>query len=249
MNINFELIAEPECGIAIDSSSTEYDAFVSHDRLSFTKRTSVIMNVVYKKVDSEDSDKSNIQINNDYTIDCETLDHEDPTEVTHHQFKDGDGTYLIDHFIIPNKAWFDDYQSATGPKVEFANIIYYDNGELHDESGNIIPIKDFLDTYENGRYSVAHARSTTFNMCGLHECYFHIAMKLLSEAGPCNSAANAELIYKRDLVWMGINVINYLLDEGKYPVAEEILKKLEECNGVCSHFVRHKPFKNCGCHK
>lgn len=269
MNINFELIAEPECGIAVDSSSTEYATGTDiYTKGNFSKDQCVVLNVLHK-ADPQPKEgcqksKYTYEIQGDVITECAFLNHNDPTEVTHHKFKDGDGLYYIDHFIIPTTEWFNTtyqamheyytgiycYDEATGA------LVFYDASNadpiIVTEPIHEVMLDLFYDTDGNELYhdiSVLHTRSLTLCTCGLHECYYHLAMQLLGSLGPCDMKVDSDLIYKRDMVWMGINVIDYLLDKGDPYTASGILRKLEECNGVCSKFLGHKPFKDCGCHR
>ena len=262
MKVNFELLAEPECGIAIDSSSTEYVTDEASLRIkgNFSKEYSVILNILCKDT------STSVQIQDDETeLDCDFIDHSDPTEVTHHKFSQGDGIYRIHHFVIPTEAWVTDiYFDSENPYTGSYNVlVYYSDGKLYksillqdtdDEESTLISeeitYQDLLDMVdEQVNASFLYETTTTLCLCGLHECYFHLAMDLLNQKGVCNTDTKQDLIYKRDMVWMGINVINYLLDEGYELEAAAILEKLEGCNGVCSKNLGHKPFVNCGCHK
>lgn len=255
MIINFDLIAEPNCGVAVDSSSTQYapDAgMTQYTKGEFTKTGSVVLNILRK----DGSEKASIKIQDDNIIDCEVIDHKDPTEVTHHKFTQGDGLYTIDHFIVPTVDWYNYIYSSGSFESTYEIVICFDpeSKSLYqvDSEGNSSAIspQQLLSMYnDNLDISVAHSQSITLCTCGLHECYFHIAMQLLQSAGPCSTQDSADLVYKRDMVWMGINVINYLLDLGDPYTAALVLKKLEECNGVCSKWLQHKPFKDCGCGK
>ena len=45
---------------------------------------------------------------------------------------------------------------------------------------------------------------------------------------------DSELIYKRDLVWMSINVIKYLTECEQLAEVERILETINGCNGLCT---------------
>ena len=40
-------------------------------------------------------------------------------------------------------------------------------------------------------------------------------------------------MYKRDLVWATLNVINYLIEDGLFEEAQKILEEIQSCNGIC----------------
>ena len=151
METNIELIAEPQCGIAVDSSSTQYvdyDSILLYEKGYFSKDLSVVLNILHKN-GSFDS-----QINDDkIRLDCEIIDHEDPTEVTHHKFADGDGLYTIEHFVIPTKRWLTNvYLSETEEGIRnfhgnYKVVVYYDDGKLYswkDNTSTEISIQELL---------------------------------------------------------------------------------------------------------
>lgn len=233
---DFNLIAEPECGIAIDSSCSDYTG--AED--AFTKEHSIVLNIVHKKWDPDN--KQDCQITVDENVpECAFLTHKDPTEVTHHKFTKGDGIYIIDHFVIP--------YSAHSGSISVKCVINGDKPKLVTGPNETeIAESQYLEVLLNAS-DIPHTQATTLCTCGLHECYYHLAMELLQQPGICDTQERRDLIYKRDLVWMGINVIDYLLDQGNIYEANAILWKLEGCNGVCSKNLGHKPFKSCGCNK
>ena len=47
------------------------------------------------------------------------------------------------------------------------------------------------------------------------------------------------------MVWMAINVINYMIDEGQTELIESLLNKIHSCHGICKTI--NKTNKGCGC--
>jgi len=46
-----------------------------------------------------------------------------------------------------------------------------------------------------------------------------------------------DLIYRRDLIWITINVINYLTQDCLLEEAQQILELIQGCNGICFHEI------------
>lgn len=59
------------------------------------------------------------------------------------------------------------------------------------------------------------------------------------------------LIFKRDFVWMTINVIKYSVSLGQYAEAQRILEQVNTCNGFCDSINNKYKTLNrssgCGC--
>ena len=56
-----------------------------------------------------------------------------------------------------------------------------------------------------------------------------------------------ELIYKRDLLWMVMNVITYLLELGSFLEAQRIIEQFTRCNNFCKEELKGKGGVSCGC--
>lgn len=252
MIVNFELIAQPNCGIAVDSSSSEYDTTDFGTLGNLSKQTSVVVNIICKGgrlISSGVNDDNSLY---DYGI----IDTPDETEVTYHNFQE-DGIYEVHHFVIPNEDWYwyTDYFADWGvdtliyyspTEKKFIKAIGYDK----DDEYSRLKIDDWqseLLKSEIGSPTTHHTVYRTLSTCRLHECYYQLAKELLINAGPCNPKDKADLIYKRDMAWMGINVIDYLLEQGNLEEADTILQNLEGCNGICPHKLTNKRFGGCGC--
>ena len=60
---------------------------------------------------------------------------------------------------------------------------------------------------------------------------------------------NSELIYKRDLVWMAINVVKYLTQCEQLAEADRVIKTIQGCNGLCVSTNLTNSTNGCGCSK
>ena len=87
-----------------------------------------------------------------------------------------------------------------------------------------------------------------FSVCYLRKCYISLCQKIFNSRGfdKCfNSKVSSDLIYKRDLVWAALNVIQYMVDLNQYSEAQRLLERINGCNGLCSREETGE--QNCGC--
>jgi len=62
-------------------------------------------------------------------------------------------------------------------------------------------------------------------------------------------------IFRRDFVWITLNVINYLIEDKKLEEAEEILEEVQSCRGFCYGIesipksLSTKKSSTCGCNR
>lgn len=87
-----------------------------------------------------------------------------------------------------------------------------------------------------------------FSVCYLRKCYVSLCQKIFDERAfdRCfNNKVNSQLIYKRDLVWAALNVIQYMIDSNQIAEAQRLLERINGCNGLCSKEDTGE--KGCGC--
>lgn len=87
------------------------------------------------------------------------------------------------------------------------------------------------------------------SICFLKQCYISICQKILSTqlCSRCkiDNLEMNDLRYKRDLIWMSLNVIQYLVEFCQLYEAHRIIEQLTNCNGICKNEFRTS--KGCGC--
>lgn len=87
-----------------------------------------------------------------------------------------------------------------------------------------------------------------FSVCYLRKCYISLCQKIFNDRGfdRCfNGKVDSQLIYKRDLVWAALNVIQYMIDSNQLAEAQRLLERINGCNGLCSSEDTGE--KGCGC--
>lgn len=145
----------------------------------------------------------------------------------------------------------------------YGDIIYYTDGvNVYDSEGH--KVENLQDLVENVHYSnnlSTNVYCTTQEYVGianLYECYINYCQQLLN--GGCFSSCSSrntkddEIIFKRDLVWMAINVIDYLVDRHSeenptLAEAQRIIELIHSCNGICSETNQLIHNYGCGCSK
>ena len=59
---------------------------------------------------------------------------------------------------------------------------------------------------------------------------------------------DSDLIFRRDLVWMAINVIKYLTECSQLAEVERIIEIIKGCNSLCSNDkYSMKSYAGCNC--
>ena len=173
-----------------------------------------------------------------------------------------DGWFSIVHIILPSKKWFDrEFNKKEGSLLNVYNVIYYSNGsKIYKYLPNIseypeeVPLGEILDLNLNSRdYTVYYTEKDYISICFLQKCYINLCQQIFNERGfsPCwnKNTIDSELVYKRDLVWMAINVIKYLTSLNQLSEVERIIELILSCNGLCKSNTNYKSSSGCGCSK
>lgn len=144
------------------------------------------------------------------------------------------GFISIYQFIFPlfeSTGYFSD-----GQKVYFKNT----NGSIREVS-----TEELLEVNENNLTKFTY---NFFSVCNLRKCYVALCQKIFNDRAfdRCfDSKVDSSLIYRRDLVWAALNVIDYLIDSQQYCEAQRLYQKVTQCNGLCNK--SELGTKGCGC--
>lgn len=156
-----------------------------------------------------------------------------------------DGYYIIDHIILPNLSWLEN--SSEEYKSYYETIYVTDNekvyklvnGELEECS-----IKEILERNIEGT-TIKKCKVDVFFTGNLQQCYVNTAKQLFDVLLKSCSKDDGD-IFKRDFIWMTLNIIDYLIGFKQYMEAQRLIELFETCGGFCNKpKLPNKP--SCGC--
>lgn len=187
-----------------------------------------------------------------------------------------DGVFTVYSMILPTLDWFI-YNAKNNPSlVELYDTIYvmdYDAKATYKifriptrDSGESIwsewekKAVDIIEVIERNVEGTTISRecSTYVSICHLLHCYLSLCQAIFEGQGFSGSGGNGacfskskvddELIYRRDMVWMALNTIRYLVEENRLQEAQRIIEQIGGCNGLCKGWYEHEGVKpDCGC--
>lgn len=167
-----------------------------------------------------------------------------------------DGWFTICHIVIPNEKWFErELKKETGSALNLYNTVYYSdgtkiykyiNGEVSEVSLEEIINRNIEDT------TISIVKKDYVSVCFLRKCYVNLCQQLFNSniISECsnNRKDNCNLIFQRDLIWMALNVIQYLTELNQLAEAERIIEQLGRgCNGLCKQTFEQLSKSGCGC--
>lgn len=172
---------------------------------------------------------------------------------------DRDGWLTIYYLVLPTKEWF--IRASKTPNIlDLYDIVYYvSKGNVYwyqsdtQEFGQVHQLQELIDLAQlpNVKTTLSYAKADRVSIFNLEKCYINLCQQIFESRGfsQCYNKNNidSELIYKRDLVWMALNVIKYLAECNQPYEVERIIELLYSCNGVCGDKKVRGNGKGCGC--
>ena len=165
-----------------------------------------------------------------------------------------DGLFKIVHAIIPTKAWYNEF----GGTVSHNMYYYYRNpdqkeGKFYKQANGIIEevtiqeviSVDWNSGSESTKCTIYKGVQYTFNICNTEQCLYSFSQDFLNKMCSSDCDSNVD-VRNRDLVFMSVHILKYLIDLGRYFEAQELVEKLHSCTGVCKQ-INNKISNSGGC--
>lgn len=168
-----------------------------------------------------------------------------------------DGWFSLVHLVIPNIEWFNkELEKTEGSALGLYNIVYFSDGidiyKYINGKTSQVTIDDILEI-NTVDTTISRISRDFVSICFLRKCYINLCQQIFNDRGisKCwnKNKVNSELIYKRDLVWMAINVVKYLTQCEQLAEADRVIKTIQGCNGLCVSTNLTNSTNGCGCSK
>lgn len=255
LEVNFNL--DEKGHLTIEDASKYYERYIpeyysykTYTDRKYSETQSVI--IIVKKDATGDVSKDKIYKQITYKHQNEKLD-VDTLDVTFNE----DGYYIVYYYNIPTEYWI---KSVNNPVDHFDYLFYINRkGEIiyryKDSLGRIIdeiikPEKLISYIQDTVTTSIDKKVQKIFPLSKLNCCYYSYAKQLFDVLlKRCPSEENKDQIYKRDFVYMTIQIIKYLVGFDQYLEAQRLLDLINGCGGFCSSVGKIKGKSDCGCSK
>lgn len=168
-----------------------------------------------------------------------------------------DGWFDVIHLVLPSIEWFNrEIDKSEGSALGLYDLVYFSDGiDIYKYlDGNIsqVTIIEVLEVNPINT-TVSKTNRDYVSICFLRKCYINLCQQIFEDRGfsRCwnKNKVDSELIYKRDLVWMAINVIKYLTECEQLAEVERIIETIQGCNGLCVSSNLTSKTNGCGCSK
>lgn len=184
-----------------------------------------------------------------------------------------DGVFTVFSISVPTMDWFL-YNKENHPEMlslyDMVYVAEYDSKKIYkvfrtpyspedwsDWQKEGVDIQEVIERNTEGT-TLSRTCDTYVSICYLMHCHLSLCQEIFEGhgfsgqggSGRCFSKSNVddELIYRRDMVWMALNVIRYLVEANRLQEAQRIIEQIGGCNGLCDGWYRHDGVKpDCGC--
>lgn len=174
--------------------------------------------------------------------------------------------HIIDLDVKEYQNQYIGYKTVIDEVFDFTKSFYFIDGDTiyHMEEtigedntiqGNLVEvsIKDLIDINYD-QTNIKFFKDDFVSVCNIRKCFIQAAQDIFKErlGRECfNGKIDKDLIYRRDLLWMTLNVIQYMVDCDQLFEAHRLTQQILSCNGICKKFNKdcgcNKPKLNCGC--
>ena len=168
-----------------------------------------------------------------------------------------DGWFDVIHLVLPSIEWFNrEIDKSEGSALGLYDLVYFSDGidiyKYLDGNVSQVTIIEVLEVNPINT-TISKTNRDYVSICFLRKCYINLCQQIFEDRGfsRCwnKNKVDSELIYKRDLVWMAINVIKYLTECEQLAEVERIIETIQGCNGLCVSSNLTSKTNGCGCSK
>lgn len=168
-----------------------------------------------------------------------------------------DGWFDVIHLVLPSIEWFNrEIDKSEGSALGLYDLVYFSDGidiyKYLDGNVSQVTINEVLEVNPINT-TISKTNRDYVSICFLRKCYINLCQQIFEDRGfsSCwnKNKVDSELIYKRDLVWMSINVIEYLTQCKQLAEVERIIETIQGCNGLCVSSSIISKTNGCGCNK
>lgn len=162
-----------------------------------------------------------------------------------------DGAYITYYIILPTVQWLQAQLEKGTDILNLYSLVYViDNSHIYkyiDSELTEIPLDEILEINPD-KTTISISSKISFSICRLNDCYISLCKHILNnQLSKCENQNLSELTFKRDYIWMTVNVIKYLVEQEQYMEAQNILDQINRCNQFCyNNYVSNNTYE-CGC--
>lgn len=168
-----------------------------------------------------------------------------------------DGYYTVHQIVLPTLDWLE--KVVDDENLPSYSHIYISDGcgvlKYNSQNHTAYPVEIEEVIQLNNCYSddykgtISKSSFDLFSIALLKQCYINISKDLFDKCpSNCNNLESS-VRFKRDFIWMTLNVINFYLEDNMYIDAQNVLEETITCNSFCDNISAAAKKSDCGCHR
>lgn len=245
MELNIEVVTSDSCKVIVKDLSK----YLPEDQSGIVKGKFKFSDTV--SIDVLQHNKSQETIYRDPVYSLHTANNPIQIPVTF------DGWFTVIHVVLPSKEWFDkELSKQEGSAIGIYSLVYFSDGasvyKYVDGHTEETTIEEILEVNPVNT-TISKTEKDYVSICFLRKCYINLCQQIFNNRGfsSCwkKNEIDSDLLYRRDLVWMAINVIKYLTECEQLAEVERIIETINGCNGLCATSDITSKTSGCGCGK
>ena len=244
MELYFKICKYDTCGVSItglEKENQSYSESSTKDTYSYEDTVSLNVLVPVNKKGEDELPYDQYQI----------IEHtgEDKSIFTFPK----DGLFKVVHAIIPTKAWYNKWGASVShnmyyyyrdPEWEEGKFYKQANGKIEEVSIQDVIGPNWNSGADTTKCTIYKGVQYTFNICNTEKCFYDFTQDYLNNICNCDKDNNSR---DRDIIFMSMHILKYLIDLGRYFEAQELVEKLHGCTGLCKMSQLTSNSSGCGC--
>lgn len=166
-----------------------------------------------------------------------------------------DGWFNVIHIVLPTKEWFEnELEKGNTSILGLYQGVYYTDGsniyKYYQGSSTTVPLEEIVER-NTEETTISRCSQDYISICFLRKCYINLCQQIFNARAfdKCwnKNKIDCELTFRRDMVWMAINVIKYMAEFNQLSEAARLIERIGGCNGLCMSQYSKSMSSGCGC--
>lgn len=155
-----------------------------------------------------------------------------------------DGVFTIKRIFIISEEFYQ--AESSGSRFDDKSVYYTDGATIYkvvDDEPIVVSVAEFITNVDP--YVGMITNITIVSTCFINQCYFNLINTLIEKGLEiCSTDKVAALMQSRDFLYMVLEAIKYLKEQGNTIEIQRIIESTNTCGAVCDSVSKSN---DCGC--
>lgn len=242
MELKINICTSDSCKVIVQDLTLDYTKESSDDDITKPKYSDTKSLIIIQKFSSEDS-----SIVKNFFV-----EHNIGEDIVFPIPIEFDGWFKVSYIVLPTLQWIQKYD-LEDISSEYNLVYFTNNDKIYKLSGrqySEVTLAEIIEVNPDSNTTISKYTQDNVSICNLRKCYMDLVNKILNSnfIGRCfSNNIDKNLIFKRDILWMALNSIKYLVEFCQFAEAQRLIERLISCNGLCSNNLTNSQKNGCGC--